>query len=338
MSDAGQSERRPGHRASQRLQDLRRGALAVGRRISGRSRRDRRPARRQRRRQVDAGQDDHGLSPPRSRRGDLLPRQAYRRLVGRRAPAASASRPSIRSARSARSSRSGATCSWGASRAPNGACSTSSACAQESARLMSEHMGFTSAAVHPDNVVDHHVGRREAGRGHHPRAAISTPSSSFSTSRPWACRSPRRRRRWSSSATSRRPANRRSSSTTTSSTSIRWSTASTCSTAGKVAGCLRQDEISMDELIDAALPRGAHRLAGVGHEHERSCHRQARTTTASRRRRSSAATARRWASSASASPCGWASSSPRPRVFTRRRHLQGLRPDDAAVRHASRWR
>ena len=59
---------------------------------------------------------------------------------------------------------------------------------QESARLMSEHMGFTSAAVHPDNVVDDHVGRREAGRRHHPRAATSTPSSSSSTSRPWACR------------------------------------------------------------------------------------------------------------------------------------------------------
>ena len=66
---------------------------------------------------------------------------------------ASASKRSIRSGRSARSSRSGATCSWGASCAHGRACSTSSAMRAESARLMREHMGFTSAAVHPDNVV-----------------------------------------------------------------------------------------------------------------------------------------------------------------------------------------
>ncbi len=79
--------------------------------------------------------------------------QPHRRLVGGPRPRRSASRRSTRSARSAKSSRSGATCSWAASRAPSWGLLDVKRMREESSRLMSEHMGFTSAAVHPDNVV-----------------------------------------------------------------------------------------------------------------------------------------------------------------------------------------
>ena len=111
-----------------RLQDVRRSPVAGRRQFPGQSAGDRRPARRQRRGQVDARQGRDGLSYARSRRRNLLPRQARGRLVGRARRAASASRRSIRSGRCARSSRSGATCSWGASCARASACSTSTAC------------------------------------------------------------------------------------------------------------------------------------------------------------------------------------------------------------------
>ena len=213
-------------------------------------RRDRRPARRQRRRQIDAGEDRHGLPPARSPAARSTS-TASASTTGRwRAPAASASRPSIRNGRSARSSRSGATCSWAASRAPNGACSTSSACSEEfgppDERAYGLHLGGGASRQRRDD----HVGRREAGRRHHPRAALRCAAGHPRRADDGAFASPRRRRRWSSSTTSRRPASRRSSSITTSSTSIRWSTASMCSTAARSPGVYDKTEISMDELID----------------------------------------------------------------------------------------
>ena len=97
----------------------------------------------------------------------------------------------------------------------------------ECARLMSDHMGFTSAAVHPNNVVATMSGGEKQGvaitRALHFEAELvilDEPTMGLSLSET--------KKTLDSCARSRPQANRRSSSTTTSSTSIRWSTDFTC--------------------------------------------------------------------------------------------------------------